>query len=332
MIPVSIVTGFLGSGKTTLIKRILRDPAFGRTAVIVNEFGEVGLDHDLVASGDDTLVTLNTGCLCCAVQTDLARTLMDLFQRRETGLVAYDRVLIETSGLSDPAPILQSIMTDSAVSAAYSVAAVVTLVDAVHGEQTLLEHGEARFQVALADTLLIGKTDLREASVGLVAALDGLNLRGPRMKVSEADPFTLFSSQNSIDFPDRVAGLSRQAGHGDVEAFTVIREAPLPALALTLLLQSLAEHCGSRLLRFKGIVAIEEMPGRPAVIHGVRHVVTPPEFLERWPSGDERTRIVFIGIGIPPYFVSRLLDAIEEEVREAAHYRLPVQQTRSLPS
>ena len=111
MIPVTIVTGFLGSGKTTLISRVVRDPAFGRTAVIVNEFGEIALDHDLIASSDDQVVTLNTGCLCCAVQTDLARTLLDLHARRQAGTVAYDRVLIETSGLSDPAPILQGMMT-----------------------------------------------------------------------------------------------------------------------------------------------------------------------------------------------------------------------------
>src|ERR1700679_254083 len=117
LIPVSIVTGFLGSGKTTLISRLLRDPAFGRTAVIVNEFGEVGLDHDLIANSDDSVLTLNTGCLCCAVQTDLARTLLGLLKRREAGSADYDRVLIEPSGLSDPTPMSQAMMTDSDVSA-----------------------------------------------------------------------------------------------------------------------------------------------------------------------------------------------------------------------
>jgi G3E family GTPase len=116
---------------------------------------------------------------------------------------------------------------------------------------------------------------------------------------------------------ERLARVQRQPGHGEIETFVVIRDRPLPALALTLLLQALAEHCGKRLLRLKGLVAIEEMPGRPAVIHGVRHVVSPPDFLDRWPGDDERTRMVFIGKGIPQYFVSRLLDAIEEEVREA---------------
>jgi G3E family GTPase len=317
LIPVSVVTGFLGSGKTTLIGRILRDPAFGRTAVIVNEFGEIGLDHELIASSDDSVLTMSTGCLCCAVQTDLARTLMELLGRRDGGSAEYDRVLIETSGLSDPAPILQTMMTDADVSATHQVAAVVTLVDTLHGEQTLREHAEARNQVALADRLLLSKTDLRPPPERLIRQLGMLNPGSPSMPTFEADPGTLFGGTSLPALADRLARAERQPGHGEIETFAVIRVRPLPALALTLLLQALAEHCGKRLLRLKGLVAIEEMPGRPAVIHGVRHVVSPPDFLDRWPSEDERTRMVFIGKGIPRYFVSRLLDAIEEEVREA---------------
>jgi G3E family GTPase len=317
LIPVSVVTGFLGSGKTTLIGRILRDPAFGRTAVIVNEFGEIGLDHELIASSDDSVLTLNTGCLCCAVQTDLARTLMELLARRDAGSVDYDRVLIETSGLSDPAPMLQAMMTDSGVFAMHRAPSVITLVDAVHGERTLHEHAEARRQVALADTLLFSKTDLIAPTDPLRRQLDGLNPGAPRMTTAEADPFTLFSDSSIAALAEHIARLPPRRGHGEIETFTVIRENALPALALTMLLQAIAEHCGSRLLRLKGLVSIEEMPGRPAVIHGVRHVVSPPDFLDRWPSGDERTRIVFIGKGVPRYFVSRLLDAIEEEVRDA---------------
>ncbi len=314
---VSIVTGFLGSGKTTFIRRILRDPGFGRTAVIVNEFGEIGLDHDLIASSDDSVLTLNTGCLCCAVQTDLARTLVDLFERRAAGLVAFDRVLIETSGLGDPAVMLQSMMTDSLVARYYSIGAVVTLVDTVHGEVTLARHAEARHQVALADRLLISKTDVQPLSDGLQAVLEGLNAGASRMLVTDATASTLFEETLHADAWDRIAGLQRQPGHGGIETFTVIRDRPLPALALTLLLQVLAEHCGRRLLRMKGLVAIAEMDGRPAVIQGVRHVFSPPDFLDRWPSGDRRTRLVFIAEGVPRYFVARLLDAIEDEVREA---------------
>jgi G3E family GTPase len=317
LIPASIVTGFLGSGKTTLISRVLRDPGFGRTAVIVNEFGEIGLDHELIASSDDSILTLNTGCLCCAVQTDLARTLTVLLERREAGLADYDRVLIETSGLSDPAPMLQAMMTDRVVSATHRVAAVVTLVDTVHGEQTLREQAEARNQVALADRVLLSKTDLQAPTDRLLTQLDTLNSSAARMTTLRADAAALFGDTCLAGLLDRLSGVPRLAGHGEIETFTVVREKPLPALALTLLLQAIAEHCGSQVLRFKGLVAIEEMPGRPAVIHGVRHVVSPPDFLDRWPSGDERTRIVFIAKGVPRYFVSRLLDAIEEEVRDA---------------
>jgi G3E family GTPase len=317
LIPVSVVTGFLGSGKTTLISRVLRDPRSGRTAVIVNEFGEIGLDHDLIASSDDAVLTLTTGCLCCAVQTDLARTLMALLRRREAGLVGYDRVLIETSGLSDPAPVLQSMMTDSGISATHRLPYIITLVDTIHGEETFRDHIEARYQVALADIVLISKTDLRPASDRLIAELDMLNPGAPAMTTIEADPAVLFGEASVAALAKRLARTPRRPGHAEIDTFTVERTRPMPALVLTLLLQAVAEHCGSRLLRLKGLVAIEEMPGRPAVIHGVRHVVSPPDFLERWPSEDERTRIVFITKGVPRYFVSRLLDAIEEEVRDA---------------
>src|SRR6478672_4845937 len=142
-IPVAIVTGFLGSGKTTLISRILRDPAFARTAVIVNEFGEIGLDHELIASSDETLLALTTGCLCCAVRSDLVGTLLDLQRRREAGEVIYDRVLIETSGLADPAPILHALMTDRDVAQDHAIDGIVTVVDVLHGEATLERHAEA---------------------------------------------------------------------------------------------------------------------------------------------------------------------------------------------
>jgi G3E family GTPase len=317
LIPVSVVTGFLGSGKTTLISRVLRDPGFRRTAIIVNEFGEVGLDHDLIASGDDQLVTLNTGCLCCAVQTDLARTLMALFERRAAGLVAYDRVLIETSGLSDPAPVLQAMMSDRAVAATHAVPHVITLVDTVHGEDALREHVEARHQVALADRILFSKTDLRPASGGLVAEVDGLNQGAVRMTTAVAGPSDLFGITHLEMFTERLGRVPRRDGHNGIDTLTVLRDRPLPALALTLLLQALVEHCGARLLRLKGLVAIEEMPGQPAVIHGVRHLVSPPAFLDHWPTADARTRIVLITKGVPRYFVPRLLDAIEEDVRDA---------------
>ena len=314
MIPVSLVTGFLGSGKTTLISRILRDPLFGRTAVIVNEFGEVGLDHELIASSSGSVHTLSTGCLCCVVQTDLAQTLMGLVRRSKAGTAHYDRVLIETSGLSDPAPMLQTMITDQDLSATHRIDAVTTLVDAVHGEQTLRDHVEARHQVALADRLLLSKTDLQAPTDGLLNQLKLLNPGVLRLATSQADPWVLLGGVDLAGLSERLAGVKYRRGHGEIENFAVMRDRPLPALALTLLLQALADHCGLRLLRMKGLVSIKEMPGQPAVIHGVRHIFSKPEFLDNWPSKNESTRMVFITKGVPRHFVSRLLDAIEAEV------------------
>jgi G3E family GTPase len=322
MIPVSIVTGFLGSGKTTLISRILRDPAFARTAVIVNEFGEIGLDHELIASSEETLLALTTGCLCCAVRSDLVATLLDLQRRREAGEIAYDRVLIETSGLADPAPILQALMTDRDVAERHAIGGMVTVVDALHGEPTLERHPEARRQVALADTLLFSKTDLAEPSESLRARLAELNHNATLRAAREVAPGTLFGGtsvaarMDAWSVPAGRSPFARAQHTGGVETFVLQRDRPLPALALTLLLEALAEHCGARLLRFKGLVDIEEMPGQPAVIHGVQHVVSAPRFLDRWPSQDHSTRIVFIVEGVPRYFPARLLEMIEHEVRE----------------
>ena len=317
LVPVSIITGFLGSGKTTLVSAILRDPAFARTAVIVNEFGEIGLDHDLIAVSDDQVLTLTTGCLCCAVQTDLARTLMDLHSRREAGTAVYDQVLIETSGLSDPTPILQSLMANTAVGATHQLPTLITLVDTIHGEATLQEHPEARHQVALADRLLISKTDLQPISDRLTSQLDALNPSPLRLTTRQARAADLFDEPGIKALTERLIRTPRRANHADIDTFTLLRDQPLPALALTLLLQAAAEHCGSRLLRLKGLVAIEEMPGQPALIHGVRHIVSVPRFLDAWPTADETTRIVFITKAMPRYFIPRLLDAIEDDVRDA---------------
>ena len=313
MIPVAIVTGFLGSGKSTLISRILRDPVFARTAVIVNEFGEIGLDHELIASSDETLLALTTGCLCCAVRSDLVATLLDLLRRREAGEVAFDRVLIETSGLADPAPILHALMTDRDIAQAYELGGVVTVVDALHGAATFDRHPEAVRQVALADTLLLSKTDIATPQAVLHERLTLLNPQAALGNSHDAVPELLFTSSSAAPRFDDTPTPRHSDG---ISTFVLQRNRPVPALALALLLEALAEHCGSRLLRLKGLVDIEEMPGQPAVIHGVQHVVSAPEFLERWPSDNRTTRIVFIAQGVPRYFPMRLLDAIEQEVRE----------------
>jgi G3E family GTPase len=326
MIPVSVVTGFLGSGKTTLIGRILRDPRFARTAVIVNEFGEIGLDHELIASSDETLLALTTGCLCCAVRSDLVATLLELQQRRSTGEIAYDRVLIETSGLADPAPILQALMTDPDVGRGHALDTVLTVVDAVFGLATLEQHPEALRQAVLADVLAISKIDLQRDIQPLRQRLHALNPGAEVFTTSALSPERVFTGADAVARAARLIGLqpapaepfARGQHSGGVETFSLQRDQPVPALALTLLLQALTEHCGERLLRVKGLIDIAEMPGRPALIHGVQHVFSPPEFLPAWPSQDRSTRLVFIARGVPRYFPARLLAAIEEEVHDAA--------------
>lgn len=325
MLPVSIVTGFLGSGKTTLIGRVLRDPGFARTAVIVNEFGEIGLDHELIASSDEALVALTTGCLCCAVRSDLVATLLDLGARREAGEIVFDRVLIETSGLADPAPILHALMTDADVARCCSLDTVVTVVDSLHGNGALDRHPEARRQAALADLIVLSKTDVVGPAGALRARLAKLNPGAPLVRTQDVVSGSLFSVADSGARAARLAGLPAVAAgspfergqHGDGIGTSILqRRQPVPALALTLLLQALAEHCGARLLRLKGLVHVAEMPEQPALVHGVQHVFAPPEFLAGWPSEDRTTRLVCITQGVPTHFPVRLLEAIEGEVLE----------------
>jgi len=348
MIPVAVLTGFLGSGKTTLLGRLLRHPQFSRTAVIINEFGEVGLDHDLIETSEESFVELQTGCLCCTVRGDLVLTLEDILRRRDQGRVApFERVVIETSGLADPAPILHALMGDARLSERLALAGVVATVDAVTGLTTLEGHPESVKQVAVADRLILTKTDLPQAeSAALAARLAALNPSATQLRASfgDVDPARLFdmgltggpaaSSRRDRDvqawlgLDTHVHGLPhghadhRAGAHAaDITSFAILRERPLRAVALTLLLEALAEHAGSDLLRLKGIVNVAESPDRPAVIHGVQHVFHPPAWLDRWPSDDRRTRLVFIVRGIPRAWVEALLAAIEAEVDEVAGRR-----------
>jgi G3E family GTPase len=344
MIPVAVLTGFLGSGKTTLLGRLLRHPDFSRTAVIINEFGEVGLDHDLIETSEESFVELQTGCLCCAVRGDLVLTLEDLLARRDQGRVTpFERVVIETSGLADPAPILHALMTDAGLSERLALAGVVATVDAVTGLGTLARQPESVKQVALADRLILTKTDLPDAEpAGLAARLAALNPSATQLRASfgDIDPARLFDVElgaSSRRGGDVAAWLGSDGlGHGpasehahhhagghaeDISTFAILRDEPLHAVTLTLLLEALAEHTGSDLLRLKGIVNVVESPDRPAVIHGVQHVFHPPAWLDRWPSPDRRTRLVFIVRGISRAWIEALLEALEAEVREVTSQR-----------
>jgi G3E family GTPase len=332
MIPVCVLTGFLGSGKTTLLGRLLKSPDFARTAVIINEFGAIGLDHDLIETSDESFVTLQTGCLCCTIRGDLVLTLADVLRRRDEGTVTpFDRVVIETSGLADPAPILHAVMSDDVLAERLTLAGVVTTVDAVHGADTLERQPESVKQVAVADRLVLTKTDLvAETPAVLTDRLATLNPSAPVLPASfgDIDPARLFDAR-IWDPTGKLASLEDEphAHHGAhdvnrhderIACFALIRDEPIPAVALTLFLEVLAEHCGADLLRLKGIVAIAESPDRPAVIHGVQHMFHAPAFLDQWPSDDRHSRLVFIARDLPRDFAEALLDAIEAEVRETA--------------
>jgi G3E family GTPase len=334
MIPVLVVTGFLGAGKTTLLRRLLRDPVWADTAVVVNEFGEVALDHALVAASEDTLVSLSTGCLCCAARGDLAETLLDLHRRREGGAVPpYARVVVETSGLADPAPILHALMTDAAVAATHRLLSVVALVDAVRGEAALDRHPEARRQAMLADRLVLTKADLVPGTDALVARLRALNPAAPVLSAAHGavPPAWLLAPgpHGGATAPEALAAWLAAAGGGVVApshspglaAIAIERDAPLAAAALALWLQGLAEHAGDRLLRLKGVVRLAEAPDRALVVHAVGHVAHPPEWLDGWPDADRRSRVVVIGQGVPRHFPARLLAAIEAEVAAEAARR-----------
>jgi G3E family GTPase len=335
VIEALVLTGFLGSGKTTLLGHLLRQPGFSRTAVIINEFGEIGLDHELIEASEDSVIELQTGCLCCKIRNDLATTLHDLLGRRDEGrIVAFDRVVIETSGLADPAPILQTLMTDAAIAGRIVLGAVVTTVDAVNGADTLDREEISAKQVAVADRLILTKTDLAgPARPALMRRLEALNATAPVVAVQrgEADPRCLFGGRlydpltKSLDVqawlgaeaPSHVPAHAHDH-HRGIDTFAVLRREPVRAVALTLFLEALAEHCGADLLRLKGIVDVLESPGQPAVIHGVQHVFHPPSWLPGWPSDDRRSRIVFITRGIPRAWVEALLDAIESEVADVS--------------
>ena len=325
-IPLTVITGFLGSGKTTLVRAFLRRKGYQNTAVIINEFGEIGIDHDLIESSREELIALNTGCLCCAMQGDLAQTVRRLMAVPESRRIpAFDRILLETSGMADPAPILQTAIIDSYLSETVEIVNVVVTVDALNGPVVLHEHDEARRQVALGDRVLITKSDL-DAGAGATAA-NAVRAYRPDVALDKSihgdiEPERLFEPADhrtiwhlAVNEPD-----DHPQSHAHDTAITSVSlrvDAPIHAVALTLFLQALAENCGPDLLRVKGIVSIQESPESPAVVHGVQHVFHPIEWLDQWPSDDRSSRFVLIGRRLDAAWLMLLLRTIEEEVEQA---------------
>ena len=339
-IPVTLVTGFLGSGKTTLINTALKAPELSKTVVVVNEFGEVGLDHQLYASSNDAVIVLENGCLCCTVRSDLVSTLNNLFHDRQAGRIpAFDNVVIETSGLAEPGPVLQAFLSEPTLDGLYRVASVLTLVDAVNWEGTVEAHDEALRQVALADRVVITKLDLVVGEAGPAEALLRRDLArmNPAATIGTVDWSSAHVAQllrsAGFDAADPAAdplpwlgitsyeAYASPAGGGSadqevpfhlegkgIESFVLTRSEPLSRDELQFLLDGIAQNLGPSLLRVKGLVNVREEPGRPAVIQGAQHLLHTMTWLDRWPSADVRTRIVFITQGIVRH---RLNDIIE---------------------
>ena len=299
-LPVSLITGFLGSGKTTLLNRLLQRPEMGDSAVIINEFGEVALDHLLVAPLTGEAVVLASGCVCCAVRGDLQDTLRRLLIERDQGLLPkFARVLIETSGLADPAPVVQLFLNNPLLSHYLRLDAVVATVDAVNGAAALGRHWEARKQAAIADRLLLTKTDVAPPAEveRLAAQLEQLNPVAIRHRVVHGDvePAMLFGVE-PFDLVARSGALADSAAHRHnhmVEAFCLAAERPLDWHRFHEWLGRLRAAQGERLLRVKGVLDIASEAG-PIAVHGVHHTFHPPIALLRWPDGERRSRLVFI--------------------------------------
>ncbi len=293
-LPVTLITGFLGSGKTTLLTRLLEHPEMGEAAVLVNELGEVGIDHHLLRRVDERTVLLASGCVCCSIRGDLADELRDLLLRRARGEVPpFERVLIETSGLADPAPILYTLLSEPVVQHHYEPGTVVTTVDALHG----LRHPESVKQAVAADALVLTKTDVADPAAveELEARLGRLNPAAEILRVSfgEVEPGALL---RRAERDPRELSVEEPAHGDEVRALCLTFEQPLDWTAFGIWLAMLLQSRGEDVLRVKGLLNVGG-PG-PLLLNGVQHVVYPPVHLDAWADDDRRSRVVFIGRGI----------------------------------
>ena len=309
-LPVTVVTGFLGSGKTTLIRALLDKPEGAGTAVVVNEYGEIGIDHALLRSSSDATVLLGNGCVCCNVRSDLQETLRTLFADRARGAVpSFLRVVIETSGLADPGPVLQTFATDRGLGREFHLLALITVVDAIAGADNIERMPEARKQVALADRIVVTKSDLAgtDATERLVARIATLNPAPAAIAGNgEIDTSFLLDEPSA---PRRDFALGEADHTHGIESFSLIFEKPLSWPGFEQAMAALTSLRGPDLLRVKGLVALAECRG-PVVVHVVQHVAHPPVELEDWPDDDRRSRLVFVTRGLGREPVARLFAGI----------------------
>jgi G3E family GTPase len=333
-IPVNVVTGFLGSGKTTLLQRLLASPALADTAVLVNEFGEVGLDHHLLRRLDSEVVLLQSGCLCCTIRGDLSAAMRDLYSRRERGQVpAFRRLAVETTGLADPVPILSTVMAEPVLRHHFRLGNVVTTVDAVNGLMHLERHEESAKQAAVADRIVITKTDIADERdlAELRRQLARLNPAAAQLQTAPGaalDP-DLILARDLYDLDGRAEEVRRwlmvesehahtaAAHHHDpdvnrhdasIHAFCLRFEEPLDWTAFGIWLSMLLHAHGTDILRVKAMLNVPGSPG-PVVVHGVQHLVHPPDHLPQWPDDDHSSRIVFIVRGLSREAIERSLAA-----------------------
>lgn len=343
-IPVSIITGFLGAGKSTLLNQLLKDPAMQDAAIIINEFGDVSIDHLLVARSGDGIIELAEGCLCCTVRGELVDTLAELMDGIQTGkLKAVNRVVIETTGLADPAPVMQSIIGNPVISQNFSLNGMVTVVDAVNGLSTLDNHPEAVKQVAVADRLVLTKQKLStEAQIAaLTTRLLAIN---PRATIEDGDvdgwQAVALLENGLYDATNKMGDVARWLGeeahhdhhhhhdhdhhHGDhghhhhdvnrhnasIRSFSIVHDKPIDPMAIEMFIDLLRSAHGEKLLRMKAIVQLSDNPDRPLVLHGVQSIFHSPQRLAEWPDpADRRTRMVLITDGLPEAFVKDLFGA-----------------------
>ena len=316
-IPVNVITGFLGSGKTTLLRRLLQAPALGDTAVLINEFGEIGLDHHLVGRIDERTMLLQSGCICCSIRGELSQSIRDLFDRRERGETPrFRRLVIETTGLAEPAPIVSTILADPVIRHHFRLGSIIAVVDVLNGARNLGTYPESLRQAAAADRLVISKSDIADPAMtaGLKELLGRINPAAPLLDGGTVSPGELLT-----DDPAETAELRRWLGeatqggsahggehghdhdrnrHGaDISAFCIAFDSPLQWEPFSLWLTMLLHRHGERVLRVKGILDVAGGT-TPVVVHGVQHVIHPPAHMEAWPDDDRRTRIVFITQGL----------------------------------
>jgi G3E family GTPase len=346
-IPLNVFTGFLGAGKTTLLNRLLKDPALSDAAVLVNEVGDIGIDHNLYEIVEEGVILLASGCLCCAVRGDLVNSLENLLRARDNGRCKpFNRVVIETTGIADPASVIHIIMTQPYLTLRYRLDGVITLVDAVNGMKTLDNHEEAVKQAAMADRIVITKTDLPEGAAQLSALRARLKKLNPaaivlegQTPVAELINAGLYDPEKKI--PDVARWLREEAviaaeedahhhhdhdhnhGHGhhhhkhdqasrhdaSIKAFSIATEQPIPLNTLEMFLDLMRSAHGDKLLRMKGIVQLADDPERPVVFHVVQHLMHPPARLEAWPDADRRSRMVCITKDLAPEMVRKMFDA-----------------------